>query len=38
MLVSPPEFITETIDGIICEPYEKITIESSPEVILFKLK
>lgn len=31
MIVSPPEVVTKKIDGILCEPYEKVSIESSCE-------
>ena len=27
MIVSPPEVVTKKIDGILCEPYEKVSIE-----------
>ena len=36
MIVSPPEVVTKKIDGILCEPYEKVSIESSCEVIIYK--
>jgi GTP-binding protein len=31
MLVSPPEVMTRVINGELCEPYENVSIESSPE-------
>lgn len=37
MIVSPPEVVTKKIDGILCEPYEKVSIESSCEVIIYKI-
>jgi len=30
-MISPPEVITKQVDGMLCEPYEKVSIEASNE-------
>tara|TARA_B110000503_G_scaffold138911_1_gene226053 strand:+ start:627 stop:779 length:153 start_codon:yes stop_codon:yes gene_type:complete len=31
MLISPPEVVTKLINDTLSEPYERVTIESSPD-------
>ena len=31
MIVSPPEVVTRNINNVLCEPYEKVSIEASVE-------